>query len=185
MVKLLRFGFLIMTCTLLLPSCNSDLFLSKNVKWTSFENIEAMKGQKMVLVELYTPWCGYCKRMEENTFKAPDIAKYMNKNFFNIKFDAESKDAITFDGKTYKFDKKATSRGRHELATALMKKTNKKGYPTIAFLDENYNLIQAVPGYKNAQEFEAIIHYFGEKHYKDKSWDDFYKQFNSSKDMSS
>lgn len=185
MVKYLRLGFWVLVCTLVFSSCNSDLFLSKNVKWTSFSEIEPMKGQKMVLVELYTPWCGYCKRMEENTFKTPDIAKYMNKKFFNIKFNAESKDAVIFDGKTYNFDRKATSRGRHELATELMKKTNRKGYPTIAFLDENFELIQAVPGYKNAKEFEAIMHYFGDGVYKTKSWDDFIKQFNSEKNMSS
>ena len=176
MNRTLYFGIFLLASTLLFSSCESIL-LAKTVKWTTFEKIEAKKGKKMVMVELYTPWCGWCKRMERNTFNDPNIAQFMNKNFYSIKFNAESRDDVDFQGTTYKFDPKMTTRGRHEMATMLMKKNSKQGYPTIAFLDEDYNLIQSVPGYKNAEEFDVIIHYFAEKHYKTKKWEDFVKQF--------
>lgn len=171
----------IVGCMILSSSCDS-LFVPKKVKWTTFEKIEPLKGKKMVMVELYTPWCGWCTRMERNTFDDPNIAKFINKNFHSIKFNAESQDILTFLGKSYSFDKKATSRGRHELASMLMVGNKKQGYPTIAFLDENYNLIQAIPGYKNAQEFEIIMHFFAEKHYETKDWNEFVKQFKSDKE---
>jgi len=166
----------------LFSSC--ETLVSKTVKWTTFEKIEDKKGKKMVLVELYTPWCGWCKRMEKNTFTDPDIAQFMNKNFFSVRFNAEMREVVTFQGETYNFDPKMTTRGRHEMATMLMEKNSKKGYPTIAFLDEDFNLIQSVPGYKNAEEFNIIIHYFAEKHYQTKKWEEFVKQFKSEKGMS-
>lgn len=169
--------------TTLIYSC--DLIPSKTVKWIDVTELEAKKKKKMVVVELYTPWCGWCKRMEKNTFNSPSIAQYLNKNFYSIKFNAEDRTPITFMGKTYRFDSKAGNRGRHELATMLMTKNSKQGYPTVAFLDEDYNLIQAVPGYKNAEEFEIIMRYFAEGHYKTTKWDDFVKQFKDQQDMSS
>jgi thioredoxin-related protein len=177
-------GLILVLVTITLSSCDNPLFVPKTVKWTSFEKIEAKKGKKMVMIELYTPWCGWCKRMEKNTFNEPSIAQYMNKNFHNIKFNAESRDLLSFQGTDYKFNPKMTTRGRHEMASMLMNGISKQGYPTIAFLDEDYNLIQAVPGYKNAKEFEVIVHYFAEKHYKTKKWDEFVKQFNDEKGMS-
>ena len=122
------------------------------------------------------------RRMERNTFNDPDIAQFMNKHFYSIKFNAESRDIVTFQGTAYNFNPKMTTRGRHEMASMLMAKNSKQGYPTIAFLDEDYNLIQSVPGYKNAEEFDIIIHYFAEKHYKTKKWDEFVKQFKDDKD---
>lgn len=183
MKKLINICVVMMGCLVLFSSCD-ELLVSKNIKWTSFEDVQANKGKKMVMVELYTPWCGWCKRMERNTFTDPNIAKYVNKNFYSIKFDAESRNPINFEGKEYNFDPKATTRGRHELASMLMKGNTKQGYPTIAFMDEDFNVIQAVPGYKNAQEFEIIIHFFAEKHYKDTDWNDFEKQFKAEKSMS-
>lgn len=175
MRKLFYFSTIIFLTTFLVSSC--ELIPSKTVRWVDITEVEAKKKKKMVIIELYTPWCGWCKRMEKNTFNNPKIAQYLNKNFYSVKFNAEDRAPVEFLGKTYRFDSRAGNRGRHELATMLMTKNAKQGYPTIAFLDEDYNLIQAVPGYKNAEEFEIIMRYFAEEHYKTKKWDDFVKQF--------
>ena len=63
---------------------------NQDVKWTTFDKIASKKGKKMVFIELYTPWCRWCGRMEKITFSDPAIAKYMNKNFYNIRFDCNN-----------------------------------------------------------------------------------------------
>ncbi len=175
MKKIFYLSSIILLSSIVLYSC--DLIVPKTAKWIDITELEEKKKKKMVVIELYTPWCGWCKRMEKNTFNTPKIAQYLNKNFYAVKFNAEDRTPVTFMDKTYRFDSRAGNRGRHELATMLMTKNAKQGYPTIAFLDADYNLIQAVPGYKNAEEFNAIMHYFSEEHYKTKKWDDFVKQF--------
>ncbi len=150
---------------------------NQEIKWTTFDKINSKKGKKMVFVELYTPWCRWCSRMEKITFSDPAIAKYMNKNFYNIRFDAESRRTVKFLGKNYRFDNKDGNRGRHSLARVLMQNSQKQGYPTVVFFDENYNLIQAIPGYITAKDFEAIVRYFGDGNYQTETWTEFVKKY--------
>ena len=171
----LLFSFLLFAIVIISPSCTST---DTGMRWTTFDKISSKKGQKMVFIELKTSWCGWCRRMENVTFDDPTVSKYMNKNFFNIQFDAESRKNINFLGKTYRFNSADGSRGRHSLAKALMEDSEKQGYPTVAFLDENYNLIQSIPGYIAAKDFEVIMHYFGDKEYETKTWAAFVKEYN-------
>ena len=46
----------------------------------------------------YTSWCGWCKRMDGSTFSDPTIVNYMNAKYYCVKFDAETKDTIVFNG---------------------------------------------------------------------------------------
>lgn len=64
---------------------------TETIKWMGFnEAIEACKKEpKMIFIDVFTDWCGWCKRMDATTFKNPVIAKYMNDKFYAVKFDAE------------------------------------------------------------------------------------------------
>jgi len=166
--------FLLFAVVIVSPSC---VVQDSGMKWTTFDKIAGKQGQRMVFIELYTSWCGWCRRMENVTFNDPTVARYMNKKFYNIRFDAESRKAIDFLGKTYRFNSADGSRGRHSLAKALMEDSEKQGYPTVAFLDEQYNLIQAIPGYIVAKDFEVIMHYFGDKSYKTQTWAQFTERY--------
>ena len=53
-------------------------------------------------MDVYTSWCGPCKMMMRNTFTNKDVINYINKNFYAIKFDAESGDDVTFKGTSFK-----------------------------------------------------------------------------------
>ena len=62
------------------------------VNWVSFEEAEALmaKEPRKIMVDVYTKWCGPCKRMNSQTFGNPTLAKYINENYYAVKFDAES-----------------------------------------------------------------------------------------------
>lgn len=153
------------------------------VKWMTFEEaIEKSKTEKrLVFIDVYTDWCGWCKVMDKNTFSEPAVAKILNEKFYPVKFNAEQRADVQFDGKTFRFQAYGNG-GTHELAAALL--NNKLSYPTVVFLDENFDMIQPVPGYQKAPEFHKIIQFIGEGHFRKMKWGDWQKQYKSPFDLS-
>lgn len=153
---------------------------AETIKWMDFnEAIEACKQEpKMIFIDVFTDWCGWCKRMDASTFKNPVIAKYMSEKFYAVKFDAERTDTIVFSGYTFTGVTRPDGRkGAHQLAAALLH--NKLSYPSYVLMDENFQILQVIGGYQEAKQFEPMIHFFGDKAYKTMSGDDFLKDFKS------
>ncbi len=148
------------------------------VQWMTFEEAVAKsKSEKRkIFIDVYTDWCGWCKVMDKNTFNDPAVAEILNTKFYPVKFDAEQREDIVFDSHTFKFIPSG-SRGYHELAAALL--NNKLSYPTVVFLNEDFAMIQPLPGYRQAAEFHKIIQFIGEDHYKSTAWEKWEKQYAS------
>ncbi len=148
------------------------------VQWLSWE--QAMEKNKVekrkFVVDIYTDWCGWCKKMDKATFQNDRIARYINENYYAIKLDGESKQEIKFNGEVYKYQRSGR-RGYHELPAALMQ--GKMSYPTVAFLDEMGNVIQAIPGFQNADNFELIMTYFAGDHFKTTPWKTYQRSYQS------
>ncbi len=150
------------------------LYLSANaqeVNWLSWNETtklaETDKNPKKVFVDIYTDWCGWCKKMDKDTFQNEEVAAYMEKNFYMVKMDGEGKEPIEYKGKTYKFVPSGR-KGYHELAASLMQ--GRMSYPTTVFLDEEMNMLSPVPGYQKPGPFLNIAKYFGDDIYKEKDW---------------
>lgn len=135
------------------------------VKWYTIEEAEALskKAPRKFFIDLYTQWCGWCRKMDANTFSNPVIADYLNKKYYAVKFDAEFRDTVFFKSKAYTFVGTGF-RGYNQLAYDLA--DGRLSYPTIIFLDEQANTIQAIAGYRDAAELDQILKYFGEDFYR-------------------
>lgn len=46
---------------------------------------------KLLLVDVYTDWCSWCKVMDQKTYSDPYVAKFLNDNFICVKLNAEDK----------------------------------------------------------------------------------------------
>ncbi|WP_394970672.1 thioredoxin family protein [uncultured Croceitalea sp.] len=151
----------VLTCTV---SAQEVTWLSWN---EAYELSQTDENPKKIFVDVYTDWCGWCKKMDKDTFQNPEVAEYMKANFYMVKLDAEGKEDITYDGKTFKFIPSGR-RGYHELAAALLQ--GKMSYPTVVFLDEEFKMLSPVPGYQKVDPFMEIARYFGDNIYKEKDW---------------
>ena len=148
------------------------------VKWYTVEEAEKLSKEnpKKWLVDVYTDWCGWCKTMDKETFSHPVIAKYINENYYAVKLNAESSDSISFNGKTFKYMEQG-GRGYQELAVGLL--NGQMSFPSIAYLNEELQLLGAVPGYKTPQAIEPLLNYIVENKFTSQSLEDYQKTFQS------
>lgn len=193
-MKKLLLGIATLTALIVIYSFASasspqDTIHGKNVKWMTFEEAVAAttaakaagKKPKKIFMDIYTDWCGWCKKMDAETFEKPQVASYLNENFYPVKFNAEQKESIEFAGNTFKFVANGR-RGYHELAAALL--GGKMSYPTVVFAHfngNNFELLQRIPGYLDIPTFDMIMHYLAEEHYTATSWPDYQKKYQAKK----
>lgn len=152
----------------------TTLVAQEKIQWMDFEEAVSAcaKNPKKIFVDVYTDWCGWCKRMDQTTFADPAVAKYMNENYYAVKFNAERTDTVTFNGYDYVFvvgpDGK---KGIHQLAAAMLQ--NKLSYPSYVLFNEELQLLQVIPGYQKTEAFLPILHYFGEDAFLNSTWKEF------------
>lgn len=178
-----KFRYTIILCTILLSAIwviakeKQNTATTKGIQWLSVEEAEEkMKTQpKKVYVDLYTDWCGWCKTMDKNTFSHPKVIEYMNTNYYCIRFNAEQKKTITFQGKTYKTSPKSRT---HALADEWM--NGQISYPTSVFFDEGFTNPQPIPGYLELNDMEMIARYIAENKHKTIPFDTYRKNFKPS-----
>ena len=167
----------------LLVVFGGNSFSQEKINWMSWETaIEKNKTvKKKIIVDVYTWWCGWCKRMDATTFSNNVIIKEINKHYDAVKLDAEQQEPITYKGKTYINEKPNSTpnvrKNPHQFAVVLL--SGQMGYPKFVLLDENEQLLQMVTGYKQAPEMEMILKFFGDDIYKTVSGEEFKKTFQS------
>jgi len=99
MKKMLLFGaFCIFFCTNLPAQEKSNA-----IKWITFQ--EAVKqnsiSPRKIFIDLYTDWCGWCRKLDATTYTDAKIIDYLNNNYYTVRMNAEMKDTIIFDGKLF------------------------------------------------------------------------------------
>lgn len=148
------------------------------VKWYTIEKaLELTKKEpRKILIDVYTDWCGWCKVMDKNTYNNKIIAEYINKTYYSVKLNAEQKEDIIIGNKTYKYIPQKP-RGYHELAAVFL--DGKMGYPSVVFLDEKARRLQSIQGYIRANQFDRIVKFIGEDHFKTKTWEEFLANYKS------
>jgi len=143
------------------------------IKWYSFEDTYKLikKKPKKIFIDMYTDWCGWCRKMDAETFANPVIADYMSDNFYCVKFNAERKDTVVVDGQIFVNPNPNGSRSTHKLAVELLR--GKLSYPSFVFLNEKGQMITVLAGYQQAREFEKVLNWIGSDAYLKTQFDDY------------
>ncbi len=116
----------------------------RSINWLSFEQLEdsLVVKPKKVYIDFYAKWCAYCKKMDETAYKDPQIIKTLNTEYYAVKMDAETTDAITFDGQI--FVNKQVHKKRnpvHEIPLLLASRDKFPfSLPAIVVLDESFQI---------------------------------------------
>ncbi len=136
---------------------------ARAVEWMSWDSglARAATTDRPVLVDVYTDWCGYCRKMEREVYSREDVRGYLARRFVTVKVDAES-------------SKPATVAARRLTESAIASRFRVTGYPTTVFLKSNGEHLVNVPGYIPADRFLLLLRYVGDGHLeRGVSFDDF------------
>jgi thioredoxin-related protein len=138
------------------------------IKWMSLSEAEKMntRKKKKIFIDIYTDWCGWCKRLDATTYQDAAVVKYVNDNYYAVKLNAETKDTISFRGVKYAYD--AGSRINMVSPQFL---GSQPGYPTLTYLDENLKVVRIAPGYVDVQGMLSQLKYIGENYYLNMSFE--------------
>lgn len=128
----------------------------ESIQWMKFEEAIAAnaKNPKMILVDVYTDWCGWCKKMDKDTFTDPRVIAHFQKNFYAVKLNAEdSKRKFPFMGKTF---------SEAEMAASM----RVNSYPNFVVIEPGLQNIAQLPGYREPEAFLAGLAELIEKAFK-------------------
>jgi uncharacterized protein YyaL (SSP411 family) len=108
----------------------------------------AKKEGKIILVDAYTDWCGWCKKMDRDTYSNPGIIQTLNKDFIAIKFNPELRDSV------YWVD--STSYSATDFFNQLTR-GERTGFPTTYFINPIKRSLFIDPGYHDAATFSGVL----------------------------
>lgn len=146
---------------------SSNLFAQK-VEWQTIEKsakTELKGNTKLFFVDFYTSWCGWCKKMDRETFANPVVAKILNTYFIPVKFDAEGNAEFYWNGTKYNNAPSNSGRSNtHNFAKSML--GAKMGFPSFGIFSNNQERITIIQGYHPADEFVIMLWYFASGDHK-------------------
>ncbi|MBL4753961.1 MAG: DUF255 domain-containing protein [Flavobacteriales bacterium] len=177
---MLKSTFLI-TCLVATSMVSSQDTAPPHIAWMTWD--EAVAAQKVdrenylkdkkanpppkkIFLDVYTTWCGPCKKMDASTFKKPSVIQAMNAYYYPVKFNAEQPDPITYNNHTFINPNPNPVKGRrgvHQLAASIL--DNQLFYPSFVVMDENMNRLVVHKGYKGELVMSGILAYYGSNEY--------------------
>jgi thioredoxin-related protein len=140
---------------------------SAKVEWFRFKDalVKAKEEKKLVLIEFYTDWCGYCKKFHRETLKDKKVTQMLADNFVAVRLNAENpKERLEYKGQSH-------------TNVEFTRYFGVNGYPTLAFLNSDGDPITLIPGFVSASKFLPILDYLHQRCYlANVSFNDFVKK---------
>jgi thioredoxin-related protein len=132
------------------------------IAWQNIETgIESARLQeKKLFVYVYTDWCSWCRRMEDEVFSNDRVAEYMNDKYIPVALDAESQQQVRFDGRNVTEQQVASMLGV-------------EGFPTSIFMSPAGEPITVAPGYLPPDRFINVLSYIADDHYRHTEWEEY------------
>ena len=142
---------------------------AQQIEWKTIEQAaktDSKTNAKLYFVDFYTSWCGWCKKMDRETFTNPVVAKILNTYYIPVKFDAEGTAEFSWQGNKYIGSATAPGgkRGTHSFAKAIL--GTRMGFPSFGLFNSDHSKLTIIQGYQSADDLVIILWYFASGDYK-------------------
>jgi thioredoxin-related protein len=144
------------------PYSNTELHSKTSIEWLDLETAadRNKEEKKFFFIDIYTDWCGWCKKMDQSTFKDSAVVDYMSEHFYAVKMNAESKDPIAYKEVLYEY-KMFNGKGYNELAVNLL--SGKMSFPSFVVLSKKEVKIGTLVGFQKPTELLLALKGYVEK----------------------
>jgi len=138
------------------PSTPTEASTDESINWMTLEEAlsECRLRGKLILVDIYTDWCGWCKTMDEDTFQDRTVIRFINKYYYPVRFNAEAEGPVEFAGDQYQLVN-AGKKEIHTLAYKLLE--GRLSYPSFVVLDPYLKTVHITKGYWEPEPFLVEI----------------------------
>jgi thioredoxin-related protein len=113
--------------------------------------------------------------MDKKTYTNPNVIAYLQEKFYPVKLNAETKETLKWENKTYNF---SNTNRTNDFAVYLT--YGRLSYPTTVIIPTDNSGPQPVPGYREPKELELILRYFGDGKYGKVPFQEYQKSFKAS-----
>ena len=162
MIRSLLASALLLVAAPALAQTNAGVIPDDAPEWRSMEEAvaTAQANDRLLVVHSYTVWCGWCARMDRETYTDDAVQAYLAEHYEATRLDLDSDEVVDFFEYTLPM---AT------LGDALQV----SGTPTTVFVDSDGSLITKMPGFQNAETFLYALRYVHEEAYEQMSFAEF------------
>jgi thioredoxin-related protein len=125
------------------------------ITWMRYDEglAKAAKEDKHVFIDFTTSWCGWCKKMDAETFSDPYVIQLVNDHFVPIQVDGDSKRELDIDG--YKISEKNLTAREYGV----------NGYPSFWFLKPDGTKIGMIRGYRPKPDIVEVLEFVKNRGY--------------------
>ncbi len=127
------------------------------IAWTTLEKAQALNraAPKKYLVDVYTDWCVYCRKMDQTTFRHPGLVEFINANYRPVKFNAEQRADAHWNAEVYAYQTYGY-RGFNQLAVHWLR--GQMAFPTLLVISADGQTVEKrVLGFQTAEALKRQL----------------------------